>query len=66
MLNPDEVLRFLDAVDGFRNRVALVWEVTRLKVASIDRARHIEIEMLSPRLLEKLRAYSRRAREGLI
>ena len=45
VLNADEVVRFLEAVEGLRNRVALttayaaglrVREVTRLKVASID------------------------------
>lgn len=85
VLSADEVVRFLEAVEGFRNRAALatayaaglrVREVTRLKVASIDNTRmliHIEVgkggkerdAMLSPRLLEILRAYWRRARPSL-
>jgi integrase/recombinase XerD len=55
VLNADEVVRFLEAVTGLRNRVALttayaaglrVREVTRLKVASIDSKRmllHVEM-----------------------
>ena len=55
ILSADEVARFLEAVDGFRNRVALttayaaglrVREVVRLKVASIESARMlIHVEM---------------------
>ena len=85
VLAPEEVARFLEAVVGLRNRVALttayaaglrVGEVARLKVAAIDSRRmliHVEngkggrdrYAMLSPRLLEILRAYWRRTRPGL-
>lgn len=82
VLNREEIARFLAAVRGLRNRVALatayaaglrIGEVVRLKPGSIDSERmllHIEdskggrdrYAMLSPRLLEILRAYWRRAR----
>jgi len=82
VLNREEIVRFLKAVEGTRNRVALttayaaglrIGEVVRLKVSAIDSERmllHIEggkggrdrYAMLSPRLLEILRAYWRRAR----
>ncbi len=85
VLAADEIARFLEAVVGLRNRVALttayaaglrIGEVCRLKVASIDSERmliHVECgkgakdryAMLSPRLLDILRAYWRRARPGL-
>jgi integrase/recombinase XerD len=85
VLNSEEVVRFLQAVAGLRNRVALttayaaglrIGEVVRLKVAAIDSGRmllHIEsakggkdrYAMLSPRLLEILRAYWKRARPAL-
>jgi site-specific recombinase XerD len=85
VLAPDEIARFLEAVVGLRNRVALttayaaglrIGEVCRLKVTSIDGERkliHVECgkggkdryAMLSPRLLDILRAYWRRARPGL-
>jgi integrase/recombinase XerD len=82
VLNREEITRFLNAVAGLRNRVALttayaaglrIGEVVRLKVGSIDSERmliHIEnakgskdrYAMLSPRLLEVLRTYWKRAR----
>jgi integrase/recombinase XerD len=82
VLGREEITRFLDAVQGLRNRVALttayaaglrIGEVVRLKISSIDSERmllHIEsgkggkdrYAMLSPRLLEILRAYWKRAR----
>ncbi len=79
VLNREEIARFLAAVPGLRNRVALatayaaglrIGEVVKLKIGSIDSKRmllHIEggkdrYAMLSPRLLEILRAYWRRAR----
>ena len=82
VLNREEIARFLDAVPGLRNCVALttayaagmrVGEVVRLKISSIDSERmllHIEggkggrdrYAMLSPRLLNILRAYWKRAR----
>jgi integrase/recombinase XerD len=85
VLGADEIARFLQAIPGLRNRVALttayaaglrVSEVARLKVAAIDSRRmliHIEngkggrdrYAMLSPRLLEVLRAYWKRGRPGL-
>src|SRR5260370_7452343 len=85
VLAPDEIARFLEAVVGLRNRVALttvyaaglrIGEVCRLKATSIDSERmliHVECgkggkdryAMLSPRLLDILRAYCRRARPGL-
>lgn len=85
VLNPEEIVRFLEAVAGLRNRVALttayaaglrVGEVARLKVTSIDSSRmliHVEdgkggkdrYAMLSPRLLQILRAYWRRARPSV-
>jgi integrase/recombinase XerD len=85
VLSSEEVVRFLEAVPGLRNRVALatayaaglrVGEVVRLKVAAIDSRRmllHVEngkggrdrYAMLSPRFLEMLRAYWKRARPSL-
>jgi integrase/recombinase XerD len=85
VLNRDEITRFLQAVAGLRNRVALttayaaglrVGEAARLKVSSIDSERmllHIEdakggkdrYAMLSPRLLEVLRTYWKRAKPGV-
>ena len=85
VLNREEIARFLEAVAGLRNRVALatayatglrIGEVVRLKIASIDSERmllHIEggkggkdrYAMLSPRLLEIMRAYWTRARPSL-
>src|SRR5215467_10219292 len=85
VLDDEEIVRFLEAVEGVRNRVALatayaaglrVAEVACLKVASIDSKRmllYIEAgkggrdryAMLSPRLLEILRAYWKRARPTL-
>ena len=85
VLDHEEVARFLKAVEGLRNRVALatayaaglrIGEVVRLKVASIDSQRmllHIEAAkggrdryaMLSPRLLDILRAYWKRAQPRL-
>ena len=85
VLNREEIVRFLSAVGGLRNRVALttayaaglrVREVVRLKVSSIDSSRmllHIEggkggrdrYAMLSPRLLDILRAYWRRTRPSI-
>ena len=85
VLSPEEIARFLEAVAGLRNRVALttayaaglrIGEVCRLKVTSIDSKRmliHVEggkgakdrYAMLSPRLLDILRAYWKRARPGL-
>ena len=85
VLSPEEIVRFLEAVAGPRNRVALttayaaglrIGEVARLKVNSIDSKRmllHIEggkggrdrYAMLSPRLLEILRTYWRRARPNV-
>ena len=86
VLAPEEIARFLEAVVGLRNRVALttayaaglrIGEVCRLKVASIDSERmliHIEggkgakdrYAMLSPRLLDVLRIYWRRAQSRLV
>jgi site-specific recombinase XerD len=85
VLNREEIARFLEAVAGLRNRVALatayatglrIGEVVRLKIGAIDSERmllHIEggkggkdrYAMLSPRLLEILRAYWTRARPSL-
>ena len=85
VLNAEEVVRFLRAVPGLRNRILLtaayaaglrVGEVVRLKVASIDSRRMLiyvengkggrdRYAMLSPRLLETLRAYWKRVRPGL-
>jgi integrase/recombinase XerD len=85
VLNCEEIVRFLKAIEGLRNRVALttayaaglrVGEVARLKVSSIDSGRmllHIEggkggrdrYAMLSPRLLNILRAYWRRTRPSV-
>jgi integrase/recombinase XerD len=85
VLSREEIARFLEAVPGFRNRVALatayaaglrVGEVVRLKIDSIDSQRmllHIEngkggrdrYAMLSPRLLEILRRYWKRARPSV-
>ena len=84
VLTADEIARFLNAVPGLRNRVALttayaaglrVSEVVCLKVTSIHSPRmliHIEngkggrerYAMLSPRLLQILRAYWKRVRPG--
>jgi site-specific recombinase XerD len=85
VLNAEELVSFLEAVTGLRNRVALttayaaglrVGEAARLKVASIDSERMLILiengkggkdryAMLSPRLLEILRAYWRRVRPGV-
>jgi integrase/recombinase XerD len=85
VLDSGEVARFLAAVTGLRNRVALttsyaaglrIGEVARLHVASIDSKRmliHVvngkggkdRYAMLSPRLLDILRAYWRRARPSV-
>jgi integrase/recombinase XerD len=82
VLSGEEIVRFLEAVPGLRNRVALttaygaglrVGEVVRLTAAAIDSSRMlIRIEhgkggkdryvMLSPQLLQILRAYWRLAR----
>jgi site-specific recombinase XerD len=84
VLSADEVIGFLQAVKGTRNRVALMTsyaaglraaEAARLKVADIDSARMvIRVEqgkgakdryvMLSPQLLEILRAYWRLTKPG--
>jgi integrase/recombinase XerD len=84
VLSGEEIVRFLEAVPGLRNRVALttaygaglrVGEVVRLQPAAIDSSRMlIRIEqgkggkdryvMLSPQLLQILRAYWRLARPG--
>jgi len=85
VLDHDEVARFLESVEGLRNRVALatayaaglrIGEVSRLQVTSIDSSRKLihvvdgksgrdRYAMLSPALLDILRAYWRRARPGL-
>ena len=85
VLNSEEVVRFLQAVAGLRNRVALttayaaglrIGEIARLNVAAIDSGRmllHIEsakggknrYAVLSPRLLDILWAYWKRARPSL-
>jgi integrase/recombinase XerD len=85
VLNAEELVSFLEAVTGLRNRVALttayaaglrVGEAARLKVTSIDSERMLILiengkggkdryAMLSPRLLEILRAYWRRVRPGV-
>jgi integrase/recombinase XerD len=85
VLNPEEIARFLEAVGGLRNRVALatayaaglrIGEVSRLKISSIDSKRMLLLieggkggrdryAMLSPRLLDILRAYWKRARPSL-
>jgi integrase/recombinase XerD len=85
VLDSEEIARFLAAVTGLRNRVALttsyaaglrIGEVARLQVASIDSKRmliHVvngkggkdRYAMLSPRLLDILRAYWRRARPSV-
>jgi integrase/recombinase XerD len=85
VLSSEEVVRFLEAVPGLRNQVALatayaaglrIGEVVRLKVAAIDSRRMLLLvengkggrdryAMLSPRLLEMLRAYWKRARPSL-
>ncbi len=82
VLSGDEIVRFLEAVPGLRNRVALttaygaglrVGEVVRLQPAAIDSSRMlIRVEqgkgakdryvMLSPQLLQILRAYWRLVR----
>ena len=84
VLSADEIVRFLEAVPGLRNRAALttaygaglrVGEVARLTTGAIDSCRMlIRIEqgkggkdryvMLSPQLLQILRAYWRLARPG--
>jgi len=84
VLSADEIVRFLEAVPGLRNRAALttaygaglrVGEVTRLQASAIDSHRMvIRVEqgkgnkdryvMLSPQLLQILRAYWRLARPG--
>lgn len=84
ILAADEIVRFLEAVPGLRNRVALttaygaglrVGEVARLATGAIDSSRMlIRVEhgkggkdryvMLSPQLLQILRAYWRLARPG--
>jgi integrase/recombinase XerD len=84
VLSPDEIVRFLEAVPGLRNRAALttaygaglrVGEVARLTTSAIDSCRMlIRVEqgkggkdryvMLSPQLLQILRAYWRLARPG--
>src|SRR5438067_2451090 len=82
VLSADEIVRFLEAVPGLRNRAALttaygaglhVGEVARLTIGAIDSGRMlIRVEhgkggkdryvMLSPQLLQILRAYWRLAR----
>jgi len=84
VLSGEEIVQFLEAIPGLRNRVALttayaaglrVGEVARLQTAAIDSGRMlIRIEqgkggkdryvMLSPQLLQILRAYWRLARPG--
>lgn len=84
ILAADEIVRFLEAVPGLRNRAALttaygaglrVGEVARLTTGAIDSSRMlIRVEqgkggkdryvMLSPQLLQILRAYWRLARPG--
>ena len=84
VLSADEIVRFLEAVPGLRNRAALttaygaglrVGEVARLTTGAIDSCGMlIRIEqgkggkdryvMLSPQLLQILRAYWRLARPG--
>ena len=84
VLSADEIVRFLEAVPGLRNRAALttaygaglrVGEVARLTIGAIDSHRMlIRVEqgkggkdryvMLSPQLLQILRAYWRLARPG--
>jgi len=84
ILSADEIVRFLEAVPGLRNRAALttaygaglrVGEVARLTIGAIDSHRMlIRVEqgkggkdryvMLSPQLLQILRAYWRLARPG--
>jgi integrase/recombinase XerD len=84
VLSAEEIVRFLEAVPGLRNRTALttaygaglrVREVARLEASAIDSHRMlIRIEqgkggkdryvMLSPQLLQILRAYWRLARPG--
>jgi site-specific recombinase XerD len=82
VLSADEIVRFLEAVPGLRNRAALttaygaglrVGEVARLTIGAVDSGRMlIRVEhgkggkdryvMLSPQLLQILRAYWRLAR----
>ncbi len=82
VLSGDEIVRFLEAVPGLRNRAALttaygaglrVGEVVRLTISAVDSGRMlIRVEqgkggkdryvMLSPQLLQILRAYWRLAR----
>jgi site-specific recombinase XerD len=84
VLSTDEIVRFLEAVPGLRNRAALttaygaglrVGEVARLTTGAIDSGRMlIRVEqgkggkdryvMLSPQLLQILRAYWRLAQQG--
>ena len=84
VLSADEIVQFLEAVPGLRNRAALttaygaglrVGEVARLTTGAIDSQRMlIRVEqgkggkdryvMLSPQLLQILRAYWRLARPG--
>ena len=84
VLSADEIVQFLEAVPGLRNRAALTTaygaglragEVARLETAAIDSGRMlIRVEqgkggkdryvMLSPQLLQILRAYWRLARPG--
>ena len=84
VLSADEIVLFLEAVPGLRNRAALTTaygaglragEVARLETTAIDSGRMlIRIEqgkggkdryvMLSPQLLQILRAYWRLARPG--
>jgi integrase/recombinase XerD len=85
VLSAEEIVRFLEAVPGLRNRAALttaygaglrVGEVARLQAAAIDSNRMLiriahgkggkdRYVMLSPQLLQILRAYWRLARPGL-
>jgi integrase/recombinase XerD len=82
VLSPQEVLVFLNAVTGVKNRTVLtvcygaglrISEAVALKVSDIDSARKVlrvehgkgggaRLAMLSPRLLEILRAYYRLVR----
>ena len=84
VLSADEIVRFLEAVPGLRNRAALttaygaglrVGEVARLTTGAIDSGRMLirvdqgkggkdRYVMLSPQLLQSLRASWRLARPG--